>query len=82
MEELLKKSKWVYFSRYKWVDTDYKVNLKRMKVSTLKSKQQIKLEMKMVADYWKCDPAHYVRYGLFNKLLSQEELLDYLPAYY
>lgn len=36
----------------------------------------------MVADYWKCDPAHYVRYGLFNKLLSQEELLDYIPAYY
>ncbi|WP_439810059.1 sugar-transfer associated ATP-grasp domain-containing protein [Parabacteroides distasonis] len=82
IRELLKKSKWVYFSRYKWVDTDYKVNLKRMKVSTLKSKQQIKLEMKMVADYWKCDPAHYVRYGLFNKLLSQEELLDYIPTYY
>ena len=82
IRELLKKNRWIYFSHYKWVDTDYRANLKRMKVSTLKSKRQIELEMKMVADYWKCDPAHYVRYGLFDKLLSKEELLDYVPAYY
>lgn len=82
VRELLKKSELVYFSHFKCVDTDYKVNLKRMKFSTLKSKQQIKQEMKMVADYWKCDPAHYVRYGLFDKLLTREELLDYVPAYY
>ena len=78
----LKESNLVYFLRYKLMDKDYKTNLKKMKLSTLKSKSQIQEEMRRVADYWNCDPAHYVRYGLYNRNLSEVELLDYIPAYH
>lgn len=38
--------------------------------------------MQKIAAYWDCPPVHYVRYGLYGRNLSDEELLDYIPAYY
>lgn len=63
-------------------DKDYKEQKKVMASSSFKSKEQIEREMKLYQNYWHCDPAYYVRYGLFDKKLSDEEILDYIPRYY
>lgn len=47
-----------------------------------KSRSVVLREVKLVRDYWKCPSYHYFRYKLFDKDLSREQLLDYVPAYY
>ena len=76
-----KKNQFVYFLNIELFDRQYKVNKKLMQ-SAIKSKEVIWKEMKMVADYWGCKPHHYIRYALFNKTLTKEEILDYIPPYY
>jgi hypothetical protein len=50
--------------------------------NALKSREQIKDEMKMVQEYWGCKPHHYIRYELFNKMIDKEAILDYIPPYF
>lgn len=78
----LKRNQTIYFLKCKLTDRDYQKQKKTMSGSSVKSKEQIKCEMELCRNYWHCDPAHYVRYGLFEKKLSNEELLDYIPPYY
>lgn len=78
---LLKKSQVIYFTRMRLLDRDYKAAKEKMKFA-LKSPEQIEDEMKLVKKYWKCEPLHYIRYELFNKRLSQEEILDFVPPYF
>lgn len=78
----LKRNQTFYFFKYKLMDRDYKKQKKVMCSSSVKSKEQIKYEMQLCRNFWRCNPAHYVRYGLFDKNLSDEELLDYIPPYY
>ena len=79
--KLIKKNQFVFFLWMRISDKDLKANLKRMK-NSFKTKEQIKREMKMLKDYWHCKPYHYVRYGLYDKNLTGEQLLDYIPPYY
>lgn len=78
----LKRNPIIYFLRYKLIDREYLKQKKVMANPATKSKEQIKHEMELCRNYWHCNPAHYVRYGLFDKKLSAEELLDYIPPYY
>ncbi len=77
----LKKSQFFYFLKVQLYNKDYKLHKKKMKYSS-KSKEQIKEEMGLIKEYWKCKPLHYIRYGLYEKQLSKEQLLDYIPPYY
>lgn len=76
-----------YWHRYKFrriyenqkiADEDFK------KCSNKKSYIQIKKEIRLIQDYWKCYPLHYFRYYLYKKekQLSNEELLNYIPEYF
>jgi len=49
-----------------------------------KSSKQIREELKLIKDYWKCYPLHYFRYYLYKKdnQLSKEELINYIPEFY
>ena len=76
----LKENRVIYSLRTKLLNKDYRAQKKRMMVSTLKSKAQIKREMKMYEDYWGVPADEYVRYGLFEKQLSDDEILDYIPT--
>lgn len=78
----IKHDKLLYFLWYRKMDKDYLENKKMMAISTLKSMEQIKAEMKLCRDYWHCPASHYVRYGLYGKQLGKEEILNYIPAYY
>lgn len=79
----LRKNQFLFFLKRRLLNGPYKRALKRMNTSPLtKSKKQIKQEMQLVADYWHCKPYHYVRYGLFDREISIEDLLDYIPPYY
>lgn len=77
----LKRNPWIYFTRYRLCDSEYRKAKKQMKNAS-KSRKQIKEEMDLVRQYWGCPPLHYVRYGLFDKTLTKEELLDYIPPFY
>mgnify|MGYP006910667920 CR=1 FL=1 len=37
------------------------------------------IDMIRLTFFWKCVPYHYFRYGLYNKALSYDNILRYLP---
>ena len=82
IRKALKKNQFVYFWKIRLLDKDYQQNKKDMMNSTVKSREQIKREMQLIEQYWHCKPLHYVRYRLFEKDLTDDELLDYIPPYY
>lgn len=79
--KFIKKNQFAFFLWQRIFDSELKANLKKMK-NCFKSKEQVKREMKMLKDYWHCKPYHYIRYCLFDKNLTDEQLLDYIPPYY
>lgn len=81
MYKILKKNKFLYFLKYR-MDPEYRNNKRLMKNTTFKTPDAISREMKVIEKYWGCPALHYVRYGLFGKDLSEEQLLDYIPPYY
>ncbi|MCG9479565.1 MAG: hypothetical protein K9H14_05065, partial [Actinomycetia bacterium] len=52
--------------------------------SNKKSSQQIKKEILLIQNYWKCYPLHYFRYYLYKKekQLSDKALLNYIPEFF
>lgn len=48
---------------------------------TMKSTEQKIKEMNWYKEYWHCSPVQYIRYGLYDKRLSMNELLDYIPVF-
>lgn len=80
LKSYFKNNKLIYSIYTILTNRDYQLQKIRMKDSTIKSKEHIKEEMKMYSEYWG-RPAHeYIRYGLFEKNLSKEEILDYIPS--
>lgn len=79
----LKRSSFVFFTFKKLTDHLYRSNLfDYIKAKKVKPREVIRKEMAMMKEYWKCDPMCYYRYRLFEKDLSKDELLDYIPPYY
>lgn len=81
IRKAFKKNKFIFFTRYRLFDKDYRHNLKLMKASTIKSQDMISQEMSDIKCYWHCPPCHYVRYKLYDIVLDKESLLDYIPPY-
>lgn len=79
--KLLKSSKFIYFTIYCLLNKDYKVGKRKMK-KAVKPLHQIEQEMQLLRNYWHCNPAHYIRYKLYNKQLDNNELIDYIPPFY
>lgn len=81
--KILKKNKFIFcqFEWYNWKSEVIKQRQENINCH-LKSDQEIKIEKKLVKDYWRCGTFHYERYGLAYKELSNEELLNYVPTYY
>lgn len=79
---IVKRNKFIFSLHRHITDKDYKRQKKLMKTCTLKTREQIKKEMNIYSKYWQCPPDDYIRYGLFNKSLSIDEILDYVPMQY
>lgn len=79
----VKRNRFIFFTYKKMTDPDYRSNFRDyLQSDCTKSKEVINKELKQVKDFWKCDPMHYYRYRLYEKDLTYEELIDYVPAYY
>lgn len=78
--KLLKQFEFFYMLKYKRIP-DYSIAKRRMSKCSIKTKSQISKEMDLLRSYWHCNPVHYVRYGLFEKNLPEDKLLDYIPPY-
>lgn len=75
----IKKNKFIFSLHRHLTDKDYQREKIRMKACSTKSTQQVKAEMNEYSRYWGCPADDYVRYGLFDKKISMEEILDYVP---
>lgn len=80
LRRCMKHNRMIYFSYYKLLNRDYRKQKSAM-ASSLKSIEQIRMEMNKCKNYWHCPPVQYIRYGLFGKQLSIDEILDYIPAF-
>lgn len=79
----LKKNRFLFFMYKKLTDKDYKTNYKKfLKQKNAIPPEKIRNELAIIREYWKCDPMHYFRYRLYEKKLTKEELIDYIPPYY
>lgn len=78
----LKKVQLFYFARVRLTNKDYRSALSDMRHTNVKSPETIKREMTLVRDYWRCQPLHYVRYRLFEKQLTDDQLLGYVPPFF
>lgn len=77
----IKKNQFIYFLKQRICNRDFQANLRKMRKCS-KSREQIRREMKLFRNYWGCKPYDYIRYALFDKDLTDDELLDYIPSYY
>ena len=82
MRGFVKRNKTIFSIHRHLTDRDYKLQRQRMKQCKVKSMSQIKSEMKRYKEYWKCPADDYIRYGLFEKNIPIEEILDYIPMQY
>lgn len=48
----------------------------------VKSWNEVRKELTLIKNYWNCNPDYYFRYRLYEKELTREELLDFVPPYY
>lgn len=74
----------ILFSTYrKLADKTYRINyIDYLRNKPLKSRETIRKEISMIRSYWNCDPMIYYKYRLYEKNLTGEELLDYIPPYF
>lgn len=83
VKKMLKRNRFLFFTRMKLTDKLYHTNyIDYLLNSHSKPKEKIKNEMELIRQYWKCEPLNYIRYRLFEKEISEDELLDYIPQYY
>lgn len=82
MRGFVKRNKVIFSIHRHLIDSDYKLQRQRMKHCNAKSKSQIGDEMECYKRYWKCPADDYIRYGLFEKNIPIEEILDYIPMQY
>ena len=82
MRGFVKRNKTIFSIYRHLTDRDYKLQRQRMKQCKVKPMSQIKNEMKRYKEYWKCPADDYIRYGLFEKNIPIEEILDYIPMQY
>lgn len=80
LRKLIKQSNFIYYLRFRFISKDYKKGVSRMNSSSFKSKEIVNEEMKDMERYWHTPSFDYIRYELFNKELSKDELLDYIPT--
>lgn len=78
----IKRSDFLFWLRRSFVDHDLQREKKAMKTSSVKSPQTVRNEIEAYRRYWKCHPDDYIRYGLFRKQLTIDEILDYVPMHY
>lgn len=82
IRRLLKHNKIIFSIHRHLVDKDYQREKQRMYSCAIKSKEIIDYEMNAYQKYWGCPPDDYVRYGLFEKNIDIEEILDYVPMWH
>jgi hypothetical protein len=80
---VLKQNKWIFYA-FEWFKWHKEIDLQKAAndPATLKSREQIKREERLVRNYWHLGTFHYYRYGLQYRQLTDEQLLDYVPTYY
>jgi hypothetical protein len=79
----LKRNNLVFATYKKLTDNEFRSNYIDYLISPkVKDRSIVRKELDLIRQYWKCSPMFYYNYRLFEKELTKEELLDYIPPYY
>lgn len=79
----LKRSSFVFVTYKKLTDGLYRSSvIDYWMQKKYKPRKTVKMELNLMKDYWKCDTMNYFRYRLYERTLTREELLDYIPSFY
>ncbi|MGU8237642.1 sugar-transfer associated ATP-grasp domain-containing protein [Clostridium perfringens] len=82
-EKILKIKEFRYRKTYYKNDEKMIEAMDRFKKSIdKKDLNKIKEEICLCKKFWGCFPSHYYRYNLYEKNISKEELLSYIPEYF
>lgn len=83
LRKLLKRNNFLYSTYIKLNDNSYFLNLMDFITrKDVKPGRTVLKEIALMRQYWKCDPLVYFKYRLFEKNLTREEILDYIPPYF
>lgn len=81
IKKIIRKNNFVYTNFIRFSTKEYKINFKEFRAYKHENPDKVKREMTLLRNYWKCYPTQYIRHRLLSQNLSDEELLDYVPAY-
>jgi hypothetical protein len=84
IRSLLKKSHLLHFIFTLYTDKKFRRGyFHYLKLgSTKKPKRLVRKELDLVCSYWNYPPYHYYRYKLYEKELTEDQLLDYIPPFH
>lgn len=83
IRSMLKRNSLLFQTYMKLTDDLYRTNIIDFYLHRqVKSRDRIRRELDLMRAYWKCNPINYFRFRLYERDLSDEELLDYIPQYY
>ena len=81
--QIKKNAFFLFLYRYvRYADYRYHYNSYIKNFPHKKSLRKIFEEKRLIKDYWKTPGFYYYRYKLYDKVLTKEELLDYIPPIY
>lgn len=80
----LKKVRLFHFIYTLYTDNKFKKGyFHYLKLSTTKKSRRIVIkELDLLRNYWNYTPYHYYRYKLYEKELTDDQLLDYIPPFH
>lgn len=82
LRKIARNNKLIFSAYYRYTSTEYKINRKKFNDYKKINQLKVKKDLLLINRYWNSYSDHYIRYELFNKQLSDDDLLDYIPPYY
>ncbi len=81
-KRILKKNRFLFTLYIRFSTNEYQNYLKDFRIYKRENPEKVKQEISLIKSYWKCYPTQYIRHKLFYENLNDEQLLDYIPAYF
>lgn len=81
---ILKRSDLIWSLNYHhFLRKELRDNLSKMKLQKMKSRAEVKKEVRECRKYWKCYARdYYLYYELYDKKISIDKILEYVPPYF
>lgn len=79
---IVKRNSFLFSAYVRLTTKEYQDNLIEFRNFKRVNSEKVNRELSLMKKYWKCYPTPYIRHKLFKEKLSDQQLLDYIPAYH